>query len=98
MTPTDKKTSLTKGFAIPLLPDTELGLAMLIAEDEEGYHEPVSVVGTIGEAEQIAKDDFRNRMRGIETGECQALCPLVYKLWARGIGGVYQLAHEINVA
>jgi hypothetical protein len=97
MTPTNKQTRQNKGFAIPLLPDTGLGLAMLIAEDEEGHNEPVSVAGTIREAEEIAKDDFRERMRGMETGERESLCPSVYKLWARGIGGVYQLAHEIHV-
>jgi hypothetical protein len=36
MTPTKKQTSSSGGFAIAQQPDTELGLAMLIAEDEEG--------------------------------------------------------------
>ena len=43
------------GFAIPLQPDTDLGLAMLIAESEDGRHEPVAVVGTISEAREAAR-------------------------------------------
>jgi len=34
MTRTRKQPKTYNGFAIPLQPDTELGLAMLIAEDE----------------------------------------------------------------
>jgi hypothetical protein len=42
MARTKKQTTSYNGFAFPLQPDTELGLAMLIAEDEEGHHEPVA--------------------------------------------------------
>jgi hypothetical protein len=50
MTRTSRKQAKTyNGFAIPLQPDTELGLAMLIAEDEEGHYEPVAVVVSIAE-------------------------------------------------
>jgi hypothetical protein len=35
-------------------------------------------------------------MRDLESGKREALCPVAHKLWARGIDGVYQLAHEID--
>jgi len=83
------------GFAIPLQPDTDLGLAMLIAESEDGQNEPVAVVGTINEAREAAESDLRDRMRRVERDET-ALCPAIYKLWARGIDGGYRLASEIT--
>ena len=57
------------GFAIPLQPDTELGMAMLIAEDEEGRHEPVAVASTINEAKELAESNLRSRMRRLERGD-----------------------------
>jgi len=54
------------GFAIPLKPDTDLGLAMLIAEDEDGQYEPVAVVATINEAREVAESDLRGRKRRLE--------------------------------
>ena len=90
------KTTTYNGFALPLEPDTELGLAMLIAEDEDGHYEPVAIAATINEAKEIAESDLRGRMRSIERGEDAGLCPVRYKLWARGIDGDYRLAHEIN--
>ncbi|MBZ5622893.1 MAG: hypothetical protein LAQ69_29780 [Acidobacteriia bacterium] len=83
------------GFAIPLQPDTELGMAMLIAEDEEGRHEPVAVASTINEAKEIAQSDLRGRMRRLERGEDPGICPYTYKLWARGIDGDYRIAWTI---
>jgi hypothetical protein len=85
----------TDGFAIKLQPDTELGLAMLIAEGDDGQHEPVAVVGTINEARETAQSDFCERMRRLELGADAGLCPAVYKLWARGVDGDYRLACEI---
>ncbi len=96
MTPTKKQTSSFGGFAIALQPDTELGLAMLIAEDEEGNHEPVAVTGTIKEATELAANDFRSRMDRLERGDDPGICPQTYKLWARGIGGAYRVACEIR--
>jgi len=83
------------GFAFPLQPSTDLGLAMLIAESEDGQHEPVAVVGTISEARDLANSDFRDRMRRLEQGEDAILCPFLYQLWARGTDGRYRLACEI---
>ena len=96
MAPNRKQTKTYNGFAIPLQPDTNLGLAMLIAEDEEGHHEPVAVASTINEAKEIAESDFRGRRRRLERGEDPGLCPYVYKVWAQGIDGYYLLAHEIK--
>ena len=84
------------GFSIPLQSDTDLGLAMLIAESEDGQHEPVAVVGTISEAQEVADSDFRDRMRRLERDEDAGLCPTTYKLWARGVDGAYCLACEIT--
>jgi hypothetical protein len=96
MTRTSKQTSTHNGFAIPLQPDTDLGLAMLIVESEDGQHEPVAVVGTIGEARETAESDLRDRMRRLERGEDAVLCPTLYKVWARGMNGTYRTAYEIT--
>ncbi len=69
---------------------------MLIAEDEEGHHEPVAVARTINEAKELAESDFRGRRRRLERGEDPGLCPYVYRVWAQGIDGYYLLAHEIK--
>ncbi|MCX6619906.1 MAG: hypothetical protein NTY38_02270 [Acidobacteria bacterium] len=96
MARTSKQLTTCNGFAIPLQADTDLGLAMLIAESEDGQHEPVAVVGTINEAREAAENDFRDRMRRLELGEDAGLCPALYKVWARGIDGSYRLACEIT--
>ena len=90
------KTKTTPGFAIELQPDTDLGLAMLIAEDEEGRIEPVAVAGTINEARELAESDMSSRMRRLDHGGDPGICPYTYKLWARGIDGDYIIAHEID--
>ena len=86
----------TPGFAIKIKDDTELGLAMLIAEDEEGRYEPVGVVVSINEAREIAASDMRGRMRRLEHGEDAGLCPYEYKVWAQGLDGDYRVAGTIN--
>jgi hypothetical protein len=85
----------TPGFAIAIDDDTELGLAMLIAEDEEGHYQPVGCVVSINEAREIAQCDFSRRMRDLERGADPGLCPYVYKIWATGLGGEYRLATEL---
>jgi hypothetical protein len=85
----------TTGFAIEIKDGTDLGLAMLIAESEEGQHEPVAVVRTISEARELANSDLRDRTRRLEQGEDAGLCPFLYQVWARGTDGRYRLAHEI---
>ena len=95
-TTTKKPATTYNGFALSLEPNTELGLAMLIAEDEDGHYDPVAVASSINEAKEIAESDLRSRMRSIEHGDDAGLCPIRYKLWARGIDGDYRLAHEIK--
>jgi len=92
-----KHTTTTKnGFAIPLRETTELGLAMLIAESEDGAYEPVAVVTSISEAREIAESNLRARMRRLERGDDPGLCPYSYKVWATGIDGDYRIAIEIE--
>ncbi len=96
MTRTSKQTTTHNGFSIPLQPETDLGLAILIVESEDGQHEPVAVVGTIGEAREAAESDLRGRMRRLERDEEAGLCPTLYKVWARGIDGTYRTVREIT--
>jgi hypothetical protein len=84
MTRTSQQTTNHNGFAIPLLPETELGLAMLIAESEDGQHEPVAVVGTINEAREAAESDLRERMRRLERGRKRVFARLCTKSGAAG--------------
>ena len=95
MARTNKQTTTHNGFAIPLQPDTDLSLAILIAEGEDGGHEPVAVVGTIREARGVASSDLLDRMRRMDRGD-DCLCPDVYKLWARDVGCSYRLVCEIT--
>ena len=81
--------------AVPMSPDAELGLAMLIVEDEYGLYEPVAVAGTINEAKELAESDLRGRMQRVERGEDQ-LCPARYLLWGRGGKGDYRVIFEID--
>ena len=90
-----KPTRTYNGFAIPLEPNTELGLAMLLAEDEDGHYEPVAVVASISEGRETAASDFAARMRRLEGDEEPGICPIRYRLWARGVNGDYRLAIEI---
>jgi hypothetical protein len=85
----------TPGFATRLTDESELGIAMLIAEDEDGSYEPLGPVATIGEAREPAQDDMRHRRRDLESGG-QPLCPAVYKVWARGLDGDYKVAAEFD--
>jgi hypothetical protein len=82
----------TPGFAFKLTEDTQLSLAMLICEDEEGRYEPVACASTIGEARELADSHFSHAVNDTHTG----LNPYVYKLWAQGLNGTYRLAVEID--
>ncbi|MGA7413937.1 MAG: hypothetical protein WBW33_25900 [Bryobacteraceae bacterium] len=84
------------GFAIPLENDTDLGLALLIVEDEQGHYEPVANVSTINEAKELAADDLRCRRERLERDEDPGLCPYAYRLWARGTDGEFRVACEIE--
>jgi hypothetical protein len=84
----------TPGFAIEIGLDTNLGLAILLAEDEEGHCEPVAVVVSINEAREIAVGDMRRRFNEVGRGE-SPLCPYQYKVWAAGLDGGYRVAGTI---
>ncbi len=79
----------------PIGPDTDLGFAMLIAEDEEGHYEPVGVASTINEAREIAVSNMRARVRRVERGLDPGLCPYEYKVWGEswgdGVGCRYRI-------
>jgi hypothetical protein len=90
--------NVTPGFAIKMEDDTELGIAMLIAEDEEGHYDPVAAVVSINEAREIAESDMRGRRRELERGGDPGLCPYLYKVWAQGLEGGYRTAATIDVS
>lgn len=66
------------GFAIEITDFTDLGLAMLIAESEDGTYEPVAVVSNLGEAREVARRDFRDRMRRL-AALSEGMCAYSYK-------------------
>jgi hypothetical protein len=75
----------------------DLGLALLIAEDEEGHYEPVAAVVSITEAREIAASNMRAKQNRLEAGEDPGLCPYEYKVWASGIDGGYGVVGMIDV-
>jgi len=81
--------SAAPGFAIEIKDDTELGLAMLIADLGDGHYQPIGVVVSINEAREIAASDMRGRMRDLEAGDTPA-CPEGYVVWAQGLEGTYR--------
>ena len=84
----------TLGFAIKIEDDTELGLAILVAEFSGGTYQPIAVVVSVNEAKEIADGNMRQRMRDLERGG-EPACPECYKVWAQGLGGEYIVAREI---
>ncbi|MFZ5792530.1 MAG: hypothetical protein ACOY3L_17710 [Pseudomonadota bacterium] len=84
----------TPGFTIRIEEHTELSGAFLIAEFDGGGYQPLGGVISIAEARGIAQDDLRRRMRDLEAGG-DPPCPEEYVVWARGIGGAYQVAARL---
>ena len=91
------RAAATPGFAIQILRDTELGIATLIVEDEEGNYEPVNYASSLAEGFEMAKEDLRNRQRTLEADQDPGLCPWEYKVWARGLEGKMVVAATWNV-
>jgi hypothetical protein len=89
------KTPATPGFAIEIKDDTELGLAILVAEFGDGNYQPVGVVVSINEAREIAASEMRGRMRDLERGGTPT-CPERYLVWAQGIDGEYITASTVQ--
>ncbi len=90
------RTNRTPGFAIEIKPDTELGLAVLIAELAGGAYQPIAVVVSINEAREIADSNMAGRMRDLEAGG-EPACPEGYAVWAQGLNGEYRIAERISI-
>ena len=90
-----KPTAPTPGFSIPIVDDTELTEGLLAVEFHEGGYQPLASVISIAEARLLAEEDLRRRMRDLEAGGDPA-CPEQYVVWARGIGGAYQVAARLE--
>jgi hypothetical protein len=90
-----RRQDATPGFAILLTESTELGLAVLIVEDEEGHYQPLGCVISIAEGREIAASDLHRRLRDMERGGNPGLAPHSYKVWATGLDGDYRVAAEI---
>ena len=71
----------------PLRPDSDLGLAILIAADDDSAYEPVNVVSTLREAYEIAASDMAGRRKRLERGDEPGICPARYELWVPGHSG-----------
>ncbi len=82
----------TPGFAILIAKETDLGIAMLIAEDEDEHYEPIGPVASVNEAYEIADSNLRSKRREMERGGDPGLCPYAYRVWAAGIEGTYRTA------
>ena len=76
--------------------DADLGIAILVAEDEEGQYELVGPVATINEAREIAASDMASRMHSLERGGDPGICPALYKVWSRNRDGKYCIVSEIE--
>jgi hypothetical protein len=83
-------------FACPIRETTDLGLAMLIIEDDAGGYEPIGVVATLSEAREIAEGDFRIRLEELERGG-SPMAPAIYKVFARGIDGFHHEAGRFSL-
>ena len=85
-TNTQQPQPVTPGFAILLTEETDLGHAILIAEDDAGGYQPIGIATTLSEAREIAATDLRGRMQELERGGTP-FCPALYKVWAQGLEG-----------
>jgi hypothetical protein len=79
---------------IEIKDDTNLGLAMLIAEFGDGNYQPIAAVVSINEAREIATSDMRARMKELDRGG-EPACPKRYVVWAQGHDGSYREVKEI---
>jgi hypothetical protein len=91
---TTNRPALTPGFAVQITDETNLGIALLIAEVDDGAYEPVGSVSSISEAREIASRDFALRQAKLQNGG-ESLCPAAYKVWAAGLDG-YLVAAELD--
>jgi hypothetical protein len=75
--------------------DADLGSALLIAESEDGQYEPVTGVGMINEAVEMARANVARRMKELDRGG-EPMRPARYVVWARNADGDYRNIHEIE--
>ena len=73
--------------------DVDLGIAILIAETEDGLYDVLGPVATINEACEIASVDMVRRMKSLENGG-EPTCPAIYKVWSRNRNGDYSISYE----
>jgi hypothetical protein len=88
-------TSVEKKTGFPARDNTDLGMAILIVESEDGEYEPVSVIGSLSEASEMARLDMQRRIREAEAGETP-MWPAIYKVWTRRANGDYSVACTID--
>jgi hypothetical protein len=67
-----------------------LGLAILVAESEDGNYLPIGVTSTLREAREVAQDDFTRRLRALEKGG-SPFCPTAYSVWEQAAGGSHRV-------
>ena len=90
-----KRSQQNSPFACPIEEHTELGLAMLMVEDDNGHYEPLGVVVSISEGREVAEDDFHRRLEQVQRGE-EPRVPALYKVFARGTDGSYHEASRFS--
>ena len=93
--PKTKRTQKNSPFACPIEEHTELGLAMLMVEDDAGSYEPLGVVVSISEGREVAEDDFHLRLKRVERGE-EPMLPALYTVFASGTDGGYHEAGRFS--
>lgn len=59
----------------------EYSLAVLMVEDEEGTREPIGIVTTRREADELAEADLKRRKSLLDAGDDPGICPYVYQIW-----------------
>jgi hypothetical protein len=91
------RTNATPGFAIEIKDDTELGLAMLIAEFADGHYQPIGVAISINEAREIAESNLRHHRRE-EALKADHVMPTAYVVWAQGLEGDYRELRRFDFA
>ncbi len=85
---------MARAKTIEMKDDTNLGIAMLIAEFDGGSYQPVAAAVSINEAREIAATDMRARTKELERNG-EPACPERYVVWAQGTDGRYRQVKEI---
>jgi hypothetical protein len=87
----EQTTEITNNNIAAIDETADLGCgALLVAESEDGNYEPVTMVSNIREARELADENFRNRLIGLNNGR-DPMCPARYVIWQRGCEGNYRI-------